>query len=1061
MTTLKAAAELISAADSIERLLPIARAIGCAGIAEPLDDDTRRALGLDESVLDAWVAAGTGALRALLLLVADEAPLREVVQRMAGRMASRAPHVLWMVIATQPQRGELAIAAWSGDRQPPRVAALVAHRARVVDSDAETLRALVAAASDRDLIAHARWVEILGREALTVRFYRDLEAAVDRMARSATAGTDEARRELALLNASRLLFLCFLEAKGWLDRDRAFLLHHYETCLAARGGFHDRVLRPLFFGTLNTPYKRRAPMARSLGRIPFLNGGLFARTPLERVRKGVALSDDAYGALLYDVFGQYRFTAREETASWSEAAVDPEMLGRAFESLMASRERRRTGAFFTPFSLVDRLAGGALGTSLGDEAAVVLSGGPIAAAERSMLRESASRLTVLDPACGSGAFLVHVLERLSELLSRLGDAREVSAIRRDVLTRSIFGVDVNPTAVWLCQLRLWLSVVIESGEDDPMAVLPLPNLDRNIRVGDALSGAAFDDAATAPRGHTALRRLRERYARATGTRKQVFAVQLDRAERARAIQAIDDELARTVAKRRDLVLARRGQDLFGERYRPSAEERRASVELRTRAAALRAQRQRIVRGGALPFSFPVHFADIAARGGFDIVVGNPPWVRLHRIDPRQRAAFRRAFRVARYAAWESGAAPAGASRGFAAQIDVAALFVERSIGLLAPQGVLALLLPVKLWQSLAGGGVRQLLAESTSIRRIEDHSLAPSTFDAAVYPSLIVAERAAAESHADGAIDTLVHHRGGGELCWRTPGNLLSFDATKGAPWLFLPPDVRRAFDRLREVGVPLAQSAIGRPRLGVKCGCNEAFVVTVLEVDDDLAQVQAADRSRATIERALLRPLVRGERLRRWNTPPTHEAIIWTHDALDAPLQALPPYATRWFARWRRVLTHRADARHRARWWSLFRTEAARVDRPRVAWCDVGREPRASVFDAGNPCVPLNSCYVARCADLRDAYAFATLLNSPLARAWLDALAEPARGGYHRYLGWTLSLLPVPLDWARARSILAPLAERSSHDCPPSDVELFEAALEAYGLPRAPMAPLVAWSAG
>lgn len=1060
MTTLRAAAELIAAADSIDRLHPIARAIGCTGSPDPLDDDTQRALGLDESVVEARVATGPGALRALLLEIGDDATLREVLQRFAARLSARAPHVLWLVIATQCNRGELAICAWSGERHPPRAAALVARRARVVDSDAETLRALIAASCDRDLVTHARWVEILGREALTVRFYRQLEMAIDRMAASATGGGQDARRELALLNASRLLFLCFLEAKGWLNGDRAFLVHQYEQCVAGRGGFHDRVLRPLFFGTLNTPLKRRAPAATQFGRVPFLNGGLFARTPLERRLRGVAHSDDAYGALLYDLFGHYRFTAREESSSWSEAAVDPEMLGRAFESLMASRDRRNTGAFFTPLSLVERVSNGALATALGDPAVAVLEGAEISASDRSAFRDGVTNLAVLDPACGSGAFLVYVLERLADLLARLGDEREVSAIRRDVLTRSIFGVDVNPTAVWLCELRLWLSVVIESGEDDPMKVLPLPNLDRNVRVGDALAGPAFGESPTMFGGGASLRALRERYARATGVRKQSLGAKLDRAERTRSLRAIDDDLARLAARRRDLVVARRGRDLFGERYHPSAEERRSAAELRSRSAALRATRTRVAHGGALPFSFAVHFADVAARGGFDVIVGNPPWVRLHRIDARQRAEFRRAFRVARSAAWEAGAARAAASRGFAAQVDVASLFVERSIDLLAPEGVMALLVPVKLWQSLAGGGVRGLVMSATRLRRIEDHSQAPASFDAAVYPSIIVAERVAERRPADESIDAVVHHRGGIELSWRVPAGSLAFDDTPGAPWLLLPPEVRRAFDRLRELGIPLAQSAIGRPRLGVKCGCNEAFVVEVLDVDDDLAQVQASDGTRMAIERSLLRPLLRGERLRRWHTPPSREAIIWTHDASDDALAKLPPCAVRWFARWKRALVRRTDARHRARWWSLFRTEAARCDVPRVVWCDVGREPRASVLEAGNPAVPLNSCYAARCADPCDANALAVLLNGPLARAWINALAEPARGGYHRYLGWTVSLLPVPADWPRARRILAPIAERIACDAPPSDVELLDVSLEAYGAQRAMMAPLIAWSA-
>ena len=144
---------------------------------------------------------------------------------------------------------------------------------------------------------------------------------------------------------------------------------------------------------------------------------------------------------------------------------------------------------------------------------------------------------MLDPACGSGAFLVHALERISSTLLQLGDSRDASAVRRDVLTRSIYGVDVNPTAVWLCELRLWLSVAIESTESDPAAVLPLPNLDRNIRVGDSLSGRAFGDDEPLRKPSAALRTLRLRYANASGTRKDALARQLDRAERERALSS--------------------------------------------------------------------------------------------------------------------------------------------------------------------------------------------------------------------------------------------------------------------------------------------------------------------------------------------------------------------------------------------------------------------------------------------------------------------------------------------------------------------------------------------
>src|SRR4030095_12508069 len=108
-----------------------------------------------------------------------------------------------------------------------------------------------------------------------------------------------------LLYASRLLFLSFLEAKEWLDGDLAFLSRRYDECGGDRGGSQRRVLLPLFFGTLNTPVRSRATTARALGRIPFLNGGLFARSALERTHAHLEFRDDELGRFLVELLGRY------------------------------------------------------------------------------------------------------------------------------------------------------------------------------------------------------------------------------------------------------------------------------------------------------------------------------------------------------------------------------------------------------------------------------------------------------------------------------------------------------------------------------------------------------------------------------------------------------------------------------------------------------------------------------------------------------------------------------------------------------------------------------------
>jgi hypothetical protein len=112
-----------------------------------------------------------------------------------------------------------------------------------------------------------------------------------------------------------------------------------------------------------------------------------------------------------------------------------------------------------------------------------------------------------------------------------------------------------------------------------------------------------------------------------------------------------------------------------------------------------------------------------------------------------------------------------------------------------------------------------------------------------------------------------------------------------------------------------------------------------------------------------------------------------------------------------------------------------------------------------GDSVIPLNTCYAVSCDTLDDADALAALLNSPLVSAWLNVVAEPARGGYRRYLGWTVSLVPLPSDWEHARQCLAPFGARAMKGNVPTDDELLGAVLDAYRLELADVQPLLSWT--
>ncbi len=1065
MLTTRHAARLLSATTSLDTIAALGAALGFAP-SLPLDRATARRFGLPRGAQLVRVAAGRGTLR--LLCAEFRANARTETVALARAIVRTAPEPSWLLITRDAGTGHLYIAA-----PPPSglgaVPAIEVDPAQVRESDAETFALMAGATDGSDLMVHLRWRETLGRDALTRRFYRELEHHVTTMAESAEGRAPaEARRTIALLHTSRLLFLAFLEARGWLDGDREFLRTQFVARSGGIFGAHRRLLEPLWFGTLNTPVRARAATARSFGRVPFLNGGLFTRAPIESQYRDLRLTDDAIGGVIGGLLARYRLTARESSEDWSDAAVDPEMLGRAFESLMHEGTRRAQGAFYTPPALITRLGRDGLATALAPRGVsrdlldacweertlgsrdrqtlaralgvAPSSTGPAAAHDRSA-GTGLSAFRILDPACGSGAFLVFALEALAKLRAVAGDPRDVAARRRDVLAHSVFGVDIDPTAVWLCQLRLWLSVVVEEPHEDPARVAPLPNLDRNVREGDALAGLGFEDARPDSDPRIEARRLR--YARASGTRKRTLGAALEREERARALAMLDARLASLTARRRDLIAAARSPDLFTRTRGTDRVTRAALDHLRAQVRRVRGAISALKNGGALPFSFATHFADAAAAGGFDLVLGNPPWVRTHAIPAEQRAALRERFAVFRGAAWEAGAASAGAGKGFAGQADLAALFTERALRLTAPRGALALLLPAKLWCALAGGGVRALLAAHAPPLILEDWSGSSAGFDAVVYPSALVARR---ESPAPAEILTTVH-RHDRPLTWHTQRTHLALDDSPGAPWMLLPAAVRTAFDGLERAGIPLAESVLGRPLLGVKSGCNEAFVLS------------RAEAAMARIEEACVRPLLRGEHLQPWraNAEASESAILWTHDVRGEPLASLPTAIHRRLLPWRRQLEQRTDGRG-GRWWALFRTEAARADRPRVVWGDIGRAPRALVLAAGDLTVPLNTCYVVRARSEDDAYAFAVLLNSPVGAAWLGALAEPARGGYRRYLGWTCARFPIPREWDRARAILAPLGRDAARGEPTDEWTLTEQVLDAYGVTHEAIAPLLSW---
>jgi len=853
----------------------------------------------------------------------------------------------------------------------------------------------------------------LDRESVTRQFFQRFSAAVSDVADAlATACPDEEREAVdvqALLILSRLLFLSFIQEKGWLNGERRFLVDRLESEMRGGREFFAGTLVPLFFGCLNTPQHERALIARHLGKVPYLNGGLFEPSPFEQRHPDLHLPNELLQRVLEEVFEKFDFRIDEGDAAGTH--VDPEMLGKVFESLMAAGERAASGSFYTPKEIVDILTERAITEWLGD-------GG---SAEQLSKLES---ITVLDPACGSGAFLLSalgVIERLYRALAAKSNVSVPRDLRQRIVARSLYGVDLKPEAVRLCELRLWLAIV--SGEDASIDdVRPLPNLDRNILQGnsllaptDFLGDARADIYRDWVNALHAQRDLLERYRSAPHAhRPALYRIIRGNDQRlaaellAKAVEAAERELQSLAAPQRDL---------FG---RAIAADTEACRELQERIAETRRMLERVEEGSLDFFSFDVHFAHVMANGGFDVVAGNPPWVRNSRIDPRAKRMY--SERYALFAGHRAGTA--------FHQPDLSVAFFERALGLAAPGGLIALLLPAKIANAAYAGPLRRAAQERARIVAIDDWSDDPRRrrwFDADTFPMGIVLESASRrvvesssnsarghDSLDDSKTRRLVHITTSGES-FNLDESQLSVD-TPISEWALVPSGVAAILRRMRDTHPPLAVTLGRKPIMGVKTGDNHNFFLEEKRISK--GRLVTTDGVYVPLD-AVCR-CVRGRDLQRWHVAASRW-MLWP-----------PARGWRKVPRW---LQHLADLRGMEP--ADFRLSFVRPEHVgiKVAWKDLSRGMAAAVLPdvvnaAGHalPLVPNQTLYMLDAVSLDEAWVIAAVLNSTIAGALLVSVAERAKDAHYRYFGRTVAAMPFPdtrPEWDR----LVRAARKSTHD--------------------------------
>lgn len=337
----------------------------------------------------------------------------------------------------------------------------------------------------------------------------------------------------------QIIFLYFLQKKGWfgVERDvdwgfgpKDFLRRLFNKENVGYDNFFNDILEPLFYEALRSDRSHDDGYYSRLDcRIPFLNGGLF--DPLgnyDWVKTEILFSNELFsndeGTGVLDIFDLYNFTVKEDEPLEKEVAVDPEMLGKVFENLLEVKNRRDKGTYYTPREIVhymcqqslisyleNKLDGAVSRESIGQlvkfgEMAVEHDGHVAVQGKETKtysfklpedIRANArvidaklKEIRVCDPAVGSGAFPVGMMSEIIRTRNALTTyykskrGRTMYDFKRHAVQHCLYGVDIDPGAIEIAKLRLWLSLIVD--EESIADIKPLPNLDYKLMVGNSL-----------------------------------------------------------------------------------------------------------------------------------------------------------------------------------------------------------------------------------------------------------------------------------------------------------------------------------------------------------------------------------------------------------------------------------------------------------------------------------------------------------------------------------------------------------------------------------------------
>ncbi|MEG3837235.1 Eco57I restriction-modification methylase domain-containing protein [Microcoleus sp. Z1_C3] len=720
---------------------------------------------------------------------------------------------------------------------------------------------------------------------------------------------------------------------------------------------------------------------------------------------------------LINIFHSYKFTVTENTPIEEEIALDPELLGKVFENLLAAYNpetnttaRKQTGSFYTPREIVDYMVDEALIaclegklTSLSGEKEVNQRLRHLFAynnqshqftdTEVSGLIEAIDNLKILDPACGSGAFPMGILHKLVYILSKLdpqngrwkekqiSKASEIpdGTIREKVIEdieqafehneldygrklylieNCIYGVDIQPVAIQISKLRFFISLIVHQNIDDSQenrGVRPLPNLETKFVAANALIGikGAADFTLRDPRIEQKEKELAE-------VRKSYFMARTPK----------------TKAKYREL----------DDQVRHQISEILKSGGFPSESAEKLANWKPYEQNAVADFFDSEWMFGLG--DGFDVCIGNPPYVRMEQIK-HLKLSLQKQYDC------------------YTGRADLYVYFYEQGLKLLKNKGILCYISSNKYFRSGYGEKLRKFLANQSTILQLIDFGDAP-IFTAIAYPSIIIASKEQPENHQTRVLNWEL-----GQPVDRFASvfeNQSFFIAQKELTadgWRLESNSVLQLLEKLRKAGKPLGEYVNGRFYRGIVTGFNEAFVIDRSTRDRLIAEHPASAE--------VVKPFLRGRDVKRWCVDFAEQYIIFAKRGF--PVDKYPAIQA-YLEQYRKELSARATINTHP-WYELQQPQEGiwqEFEQPKIVYQEIATY-QAFAWDSQKLYTNNKIFFIPN-----STYYLLSILNSQITWFFLDRIVGKMAGGTYALQSIYISQIPIPNAQPQEKSAIETL---------------------------------------